>query len=713
MDQLEAPGVLGLPPKPGEEDGAKKGPGRPAQSPAARALSDEKYAQVISVLENLPKAAREPRFAVYDANSQDNKASFRPLLKILLSEWVDKGFQEEGNLEAYLEEKLGRGRYFIEPLDPHNRRIDKLAQWCVDAGEPMDPEDLTEDDRPRGRFRRERPLRRRFRDDEDDLDDEDDIDDRRANAADILATVGRAQATQAATVTRSNNDMMTVVMMSQQAAAQARAEEDRRREERQTEERRRQDEMAERRRQEERDEARREEERRRQEEAKAEERRREERQEQQRREERIEAQRREDLLARMQAENKKTELLIGAVPLLLKVLEKKEDPMMGALITRLTTPPQQDPVTTLLLKSVLDKTDRADSTQVMFQQVGEMAKLQSQLSAEQMRGLISMSNDMNKVMMQKAIEMMSSSPAGQTAEGKGMIEQIAQLMSGAGEFIKQVFPAGMPAMSPPQGRRALPHQRAALPPPQPPVHTQPGPANSVAQPQGVTGPPAPPAPQLEVAPVGVAGVLYALRSIQSKSYANNTEYQSLIQYILNQIPLDLRIAVLTDNQIGVLTLTKPAIEADPALDAWIKTEGVLSWISGYVPTLKPTLESVFGPTDVQLAQYNNLIAQGGEMAAFVKATPVEVQAELARAQAADAAGGGTPVTEAGATDAPPVPPVPPEVPTDEADMPPPVPPVPADESAPPPPVPPVPPAEGEPVAVGAPSSHLSDPDEDV
>lgn len=629
MEVLDPPGPGALPPKPGEEDGApKKGPGRPPADPTKRAINDMRYAQMVEMVDTLPDAAKQPRYGIFRASRRtETKKGFRPLFRILIGEWQEKNLQDESTLRAFLEDKAGKGCYFIEPQDEHNVRMTKVASWCIHTNpeahmgydpEDDDEDDFDDDDRPRGRR-----FRRRYRDDVAD----DDFIAERADVADVLSTATRASSAQALAANQSKDNLVGLLLLTQQNAASANSANDQRREERLAEERKQEREERDRR---DRDAK---EERDRRERMEKEDRERKERDDRERRDHEREERRREDDrrreqdAARAAAEAKRTEVMMtaitGLVPLVLKLMEKPAP-----------VQPQSDPVTMMLLKSIVDRTDRADSTQVMFQQMGEMAKLQTTMTSEQMRSMMSLSSDMNQTIMKKALDMMMASPQGGTAEGKGWIEQLMTAMQGAAELVKTLAPAPpaptivnqqVPALPAPQqqdpnrrfARQHPPQQQAA------PQGQQPAAAQQAA----------PQAEQEQQPPLGVQGVLYGLMGIQRKSYNTPEEYQTYIQYIFSQIPLALRVAVLDGDELALFRLTKPIIDADPTLTAWVKADGVLGWMRSFIPTLKPTIEQVFGPADQQKQQYAYFASQGEQGMALALATPADFEAYVRQAQA--------------------------------------------------------------------------------
>ncbi len=536
-----------------------------------------------------------------------------------MKDWQEKALQTSDNLRGYLHERFGHGGYLIEPYDEHNQRMTKVAAWFVNTRpeDPMayDPEDdeedddLDDDDRPRRRFRR------RYRDDVHD----DDFLEERANVADVLSTATRAHSAQAMQANQSKDSLVSMMLLTQTQNAQAKQDEERRRDDRAAEERRFERERMDRKEREDK------EERERRDRYEKEERERKEREEDRRRQDekeeraRAEERRRQDETARAAAESKRTEVMIAAItglaPLVIGLMKREPTP-----------PPAADPMAMILLKSFVDKTDKADSTQVMFQQMGEMAKLQSTMTAEQMRSMMSLSTDMNQAIMKKALDMMMASPNGQSPEGKSMIEQIMMAVQGASELVKTLAPAPPAPTIVHQAPQLLPAPQDPNPnrrfarggqPQQPGQQTQQ--QQQPAQQQQ---------PVQQEAPVGIPGVMHALRGIHLKAYTTQAEYQTYVQYIFTQMPLAVRVAILDGNDIELYKLTKPAIDADPALSQWTQTPEALPWMRTFIPQLKPTIEQMFGPADQQRNQLAYLMGQGQQGLALALATPADFQAYI-------------------------------------------------------------------------------------
>lgn len=636
MDGLDASAML-PPPDMGDLGAPKKPPGRPPADPVKRALADERYAKVVALQSILPAAAKDFRFAYYRAKKHsDQKRDMRPLGSILLSVFIENNLSESEALYTFLADKHGPGRYLIEAQDEHKHRIDRVPTWVVpdgdtDMSQDEDEDDEFEDDdrpRRRGGFRR---ARGRFREDEDD-------DEGRANVGELLHTANQVAMGHASSAGKQTVDMMGIMMMnmnaqtaSREADAKREAEvraEDRRREEVRSEERRREA-LEERRRQEDRDDRDRKEARDR---------------------ERAEDERRQlQYQAANEASNRRLQMMLGGItalaPVLMKVLEKKDDPMQAALLARMLEPPAQDPVMAMLLKGVMDKTDRKDSAEMMMEQFIAMSRMGAEMQGEQMKAMMANTNEMNKVVMSRAIEMMSESPQGQTPEGQDMISKIATIISGATEMVKTLAPPKPPVQVmtmpvQPQQRRQFPHNRPALPAPAQGQPQQPGQGQQApAQP----APPAEPAQAPEM-PTGMVAVLGGLKAIHKKMYRNQEEYQGLLRLVIEQMPVDLRVHVIKGNEMGVLSLTLPWVRAQPEFAAWFEegatgagesaVPATIDWVREFVPQLVGSLVAVHGPIEKQ-------------------------ESDLAQALAAE---GLVPVEQAAQGPAPEAPPAPPEQP---------------------------------------------------
>ncbi len=555
---------------------------------ARRAISDDRYAKMTELLATLPQSATEFRFAIFRSRrGTEAKSSFRPLEKIFFSKFQGENFGDESTLAAYLHDKYGPGRYFIEALDEHNQRMIKIPSYTVTAGDEDDMEDDEYDDEPRSGWRRGR---RRELDDEDD-----DPREQRANMADLLTTVGKQNAAQVATVARGSSDMLSLMMMTQSQSADARAAEERRRDEQRTDERKREEDRAENRR--------REQEIERKERDVIDQRRRDD---ERREREAAEQRRRDESLAMMQASNKRTEIFVAAVaaavPVLGKIFEKKEDTTLPILLKSMEK--KEDPVMLMLLKGMMDKAHDDSASKNMINQFGEMSKITAQMTQEQMRSMMTLSNDINGAVMKKALDMMMASPQGSTPEGKSIIEQVMSAVAGAADIVKTLVPSMGQQTQPRNAHLAAP--TAALPAP---VAAAPAPAAAAteqktpAQAELDSMTPEQRAAAEANAPTGAMAVIHAIMAIQTNQYANQAEYQGLIRYLVTEMPLDLRVAVLDGNEQSVMGIMMPIVQSVPDIQAWILKPGVIDWVRAFVAQLPPSLEGVHGPAAAQREQY--------------------------------------------------------------------------------------------------------------
>lgn len=653
MDIVEAPSLLG--PPPGDEP-AKVG--RPPIGAMQRAMSDQKYQATVDMMEAMPASVMELRFRVFDGNPRTRqKDSFNAREEILLSKFKDMGFKDEDTLRAYIQEKHGDGFYIVEAFDAHNMRLDKIPPIRVKAGDFDMDDEFDDDDRARPRRQRSRGSWR----DRDGWDDDEDPRDARANTADLMSTVSRQQTAQVTQVAKSSQDMMTMLMMSNQQAAETRAAEDRRREEQRAEERKREETRAE--------ERRREQEQERKEERDREERRREEQRSEQRRDD---DRRALEQRALMEAANKKTELLLGvftaAIPVVQKMFEPKKDEMLPILLSNMNKPP--DPMLSVLLQSILAKANDPGASGLMLQQMMEMSKLSGGMMAEQFKGMMSMSSEMQNTVMKRALDMMMSSPQGQTPEGKSMIEQVMGILGAAADIVKPFMTAPAPAALPAPARQAravqhTPAQPATTPqgmtpagPVTPAVPMTPdGRPIALKHPNGVDKTaaelhwesltPEQQAAEAQDAPKGTKAVLACLKSIHTQQFGNQNEYQQLIGYMVDQMPLDLRVAVLDNDEIKVAMIVTPVAKAEAELWTWLtlpETQTVdgpkpstLDWIRQFVQSLPPSIEAIHGPADAQRAQL------ASDMPDQPATVPVEAVADVAAEAPPAAAAEATPL----------------------------------------------------------------------
>jgi hypothetical protein len=81
------------------------------------------------------------------------------------------------------------------------------------------------------------------------------------------------------------------------------------------------------------------------------------------------------------------------------------------------------------------------------------------------------------------------------------------------------------------------------------------------------------------------------------------------------LPLDVRAAILTNDEQGLLGLVGPYVGQLPEVQAWISQPAALLWLRGYVPQLIPNIESFYGPAASQIAQYQEELAKQAQGAA--------------------------------------------------------------------------------------------------
>lgn len=544
------------------------------------------------------------------------------------------GLAEEGALYAYLSNRHGEGRYIVEATDPHGMRYDRVPVLRIPEGDENMPrrdddfdDDDEDDDEYDDRRRGGRPgfRRRRGRAEEDDEDN-------RANVSDLLLTANKVSHANAAAAGAGAKDMISLMVMSQAQQAQERNEAERRREENAREERRRDEAKAEQRLIEARDERKRQDER--------DERIRKEERDREIQERREESDRRREDMERRQAEhlrmveaaNKRTELVLGGLatfaPLLAKIFESKP-------------PPPESPMMGIMLKSLVDKSDRKDSSELLMQQMMQMSRMSSEMQAEQLKSMMSTQNQFSNEMIKRAMTMMAETPQGQSEQGQDFLGKVATIMGSATEMVKGFFPAKSagPALPPPQPMRRM-HQppRPALPAPQ---QQQPGPINAQVPPQQpAPGAPAPvPEAPAEAQPTKkpepMVLVLGALQHIHQRKFRNQGEFQNLIRLVIEQMPIDLRVAVIRGEEMRVMQLTLPWIQQSQVFVDWFDFQGegegeaaipgTVAWIRGFVPDLAPHLVAMHGPIEEQERQLAEALAARGLVPKEeANAQPVEV-----------------------------------------------------------------------------------------
>lgn len=526
----------------------------------------------------LPAEAREYRIGVYEARrGMDAKASHRPLERILWPKWEELGLQDVSALRSYLEERHGSGRYYLEPQDAHNRRLDRLPAWTITTDEDEDMDEYDDDDHPRRRggggwHRRSSGRRRPYVDDYDDDDDPilagnfgaDPVAER-ASIADLLTVQAKQAAAEKEAASKGQSDMMSTILLlqSQQAEAQRRADE--KREEQMREERRLEREREERRREEEN-------------------RRWEEKLEERRREEARQA---EQTRIMMEASNKKTETMVALVtaglPLIQKLFEPKSDPVTQALLAKTTEEKGTDPVMMMLLKNMLDKQNGNESMQQMIASMGEMSRMSSQLMTEQMKNMLTTTNDLNSQVIKRALDLAMDNPHA-TDEDKGMLGQIVEALGSASSLV-DAFGGGK--QPPQQGAHLPPQQQHPQHPPQP--HS-----GDSQQPQGATQGDQVPAQSSIPQPRGIEAVGGVMMAVYAKAYSTEQEYQQLISFMLSEMPDNLRQAVAAGDESSIIEICTPAFLENAELRGWITTEGVADWIRAFLQQLQPLVAESMG-----------------------------------------------------------------------------------------------------------------------
>lgn len=586
-----APPPPTAPPAPG----STRAPGRPPKDPSARAAADERYAAQQAFAAALPDAVKEYRIAIFEARREsDTKASHRPLCRIRQSEWAELGLQDQGALRSWLAEKLGPGRYLLEPQDQHNKRVDKLPHWVETTDEDDEEDDMPDfEDAPRGRRGWHRGRSRRRESYLDDLDYEDDeplgieAGTSRSGIADFLTASVQSQAAKDAETTRSQSDMMTTLMLMQEKSKEEQRRADERREEREREERRRE---------EAREERRREEERRAYEERQAELRREEDAREERRREER----RREEerMRAMSEASAKRMEMMMGAftaaIPVLAKVFEKKEDPLVATLLSKMSDKPTADPVTMMMMKHFLETASKPDAGQqgitMMMQTMNEMSKMSSTMMMEQMRGIIGNMTTMQQETLKQTMKMALANP-NLEEEQKGMLGQIVEAISGAGEIMSALTggqqPQSPPQMSPqaaPSGFIAQQQAQGAIP--QQPQQQDP---QTTEQPQAEGHAPVMTQiegqQQQEEVPSGIEAVGGCLKALQTQAVTTQDEVNQLVTYMITEMPEELRRAIVAGDEQQIIQIATPAFMGNAELKAWLMQPGVVDWVRAYLPQL--------------------------------------------------------------------------------------------------------------------------------
>lgn len=593
---------------------APRGPGRPSITPEQRAIADQKYAATLAVMDSMPQSAKEAKFAIYRARRRvDTKRDFKPLAKISLSEWKDKGFggpEGMGAQAAYFTERWGTGRYLVEPIDELGNRITKLASWVVASPGIEEDDDMLDDDDYDDEYDDDRPRRRRRRRRDDDDDFEDDPRDKRLNLADFLIASNQQDRGAVSKVVDSSQNTLAIMMHSQQNQSQLAREEALRRE--QMEAQRREDER------------RRDEERRREDTIREDRRR-----EDQRAAQIAEDRRREDTnRIATEASNKRMELMIAAATAVLpRLFEKKESGIEQAILASLTSKKEADPLMLMVMKNVLESNAKpVDPMGAVVSSMIEMQRMGNQMNVENTKQILALNGEVTKTLVTKILE--NSEEGG---GNKNMLEQIMGVLGSASEMVSKLMPT--PPAAPTQYQQLAQARQQQ----QPRIATQPvAPAADAAVAPGApaqeeqTGRPVPSPEQLAAFEQAVRanptfGVLATLRAIQQHAYGTTEEYQRLVQNAVQLMPIELRVAVLDNDEARVLQLVTPTIEHFDQLREWSSNQEVLTWLREYVPQLAQPIEAIYGAAAKQREEYVELLAQTNaqQQAAAEQAPQVE------------------------------------------------------------------------------------------
>jgi VIT1/CCC1 family predicted Fe2+/Mn2+ transporter len=503
-------------------------------------------------------------------NSRE-RAAPHPIVEILMSEWDENGLKEPGALRSHLDAKLGPGRYQVVCCDPHGAPVSKIPMWIEDTifegnTDMSHPDDL---DRPRRGMRRGA---RRGRDDfeDDDLDDFDDFDDyeprgrgRGRGAAPIMDFIESSRGVdaqqqiaiqaQAKESQRSHESMMTTLLMTTQQ--QREADERRRSEERASEDRRREERRQDEVRQEvqRREEARQAEERRRDEDRRAEERRREERKEEQAAEARRSTERMQMI----------TGLIGAAVPVLANIMAPKKDDTMAIVLAKAMEPKPTDPMMLTMISKMMESANSKSSLDQMLTGMAKVQEMSTTLQAESMRGLMNQSSELNGMMMKKALEM-ASKVANNGEANNGVFDKIVSILGSAAQLSSAQTAQSASAIIPAAQPQSLP---APQPSPAPAQPEQPP-----AQPQ---------------APKGYDAVAKCLIALHTKAYSSPQEHQQIMDYMISEMPPELKAAIAGADQAKIMELCTPTFTGNPEYIQWLSKEGAIEFINATAAQLGP------------------------------------------------------------------------------------------------------------------------------
>lgn len=534
-----------------------------------------------------------------------------PIARVLGSEWEELGLRDEDTLQTYLEQNLEPGRYLLEPQNAQNKRLDgaNIASWTMTVGDDMEMtmQDGSSHSMRGGHSPRRggRPRRHRFTEDVDyDPDDGDDFDDpigERTNIADFLTATAEGvtrereiaaeerreqrqiEAQERDMETRRSTDMMSLMMMMSEKSREDQKRADEQREARMAEERRQERDREERRKEEREREWR------------------ERRDEERRREE---AQRERDRLL-METQSKRTETLITVVsaalssPMIPKLFERKDSPVMEALLANINKKPETDPMMMLLLKNMLDKNNSNDSMQQMVAMMGEMSRQSSSMMIEQMKASFMSMNEFQQEQMKRVMQMALANPDIED-DKKSLLEQVLGAIGGIGEVFQnirgqqpqqpQLPPGAVPPQQPMQPMQ--PMQPIGMPPMQPGMQPPP------VDPGGIPLGPNPQEVAIE-APTGIQAVGAGLKAIQQNAFSSEEEKRQVIEYMLDQMPDDLAIAIEDGDEEQVFAICTPAFAATPELLQWIAIPEVQQWVRDFLPNLVPAIQQMRSPISEQ------------------------------------------------------------------------------------------------------------------
>lgn len=496
--------------------------GRPAADPERQAERLEQSATVSRMLKNLPKAATDPRIAVYKLKGRFGRhAEPRAVLNILMSD-VEDAAENDVSPEDYIQERiesdLDPGRYLCVPQDNHGNRIKKAAQWEVSTmnGRSFDDEEEEpgNDDEtvipgmgsipgmdmpgygyPSPYGQRPPPTPNIYPD---------------SDAVDQLRDIMREQRTK-----EDSSSNMMMVMMQQQQMNEARLREERELRERE----------------------RREEERKWREDQRLAEERREERE--------------------RSARNDRLQLLATIAPVFAPLLQKLMDG-------------KEDKITPLLLTKLMESDNNRNSATEMISMMSEASKQQVLLQGEMSRQNMSQQSEANKMMMQHVLTMAQDTIKAQRSleDSDGddplskfgkVISTIAPMLQGAQSY--SGAPAGYQQQQQQQQQPQLPQQPPAQQPQQPPAE------RSTIQPPQRQQPAQADIPDEQY----IYGALDTIRRLETGDIPAEKRPDALA-WCAQNLPQEVQQAVLSDDEETVLARSASIVMGDANLKAWISDE---------------------------------------------------------------------------------------------------------------------------------------------